>query len=1039
MPPSSVSSASYHPPPPQVNQQQPVSQAESTATISNNWSAPTNAEGTPVTTPAASTQSYHNAPIVTESPAAAQTNQGGYGQPATSQTYSPPATNNAQRRKPLPSPQTLPTPAPPTPPTQQYPHYAVQNANPPVVQPSQNEHGQLDGTPTYSLPVSNTPSHSSPPPNTQVLPMASTTAPAQSYQSVSPQNPSPPVSQTGQNTYNSHENIQAYNSASVDASKTPDVPTSQPYQPVAPQTSSPTVIQGSQNSYGQTNIPAYNPSTTTTSTSPDTPANRPYQSTESQHSGSQVIQGNQNPHVRDNVQVNNSPAPNNANHWTPPPPGLPQSPPQAPTTAATEYYQPVPPQSSDYPAAQPSHNMYGSPQIHQSYNSAPIQIPPPPAVQQSPPAAAYIIPQYIPGQTNNAPAQYVQPVTYDPSSIAQQMHNLNINNGQQHPPPNNTRAEFQTAKAKQPPPIIASGEPREVVRFCNEGRVINYSLYWYRLPDVPEFLICTKCHEDHIESTPLAKHFERILGEAGTPSTCHFYHPRTKEVLWKQALRSNNLDEFRTFAKRRLTIPNCKEKESTVGKEGIKYFGMQNNDIDGFIACEACYEDKIIGTSFERNFTPNNNQGAEDKWTCDVAITYVSRAIEELSKKNDWSSFIEGVARRIQHPVCEGKDSSATEGTWYHFRREMEDFHVCGTCYMDRLELTPFESEFEQFSRAGGFDQWMSLLGTRWTCKMPSSNLPILFALDAGISEEDFDGFWNKAQALNKLVPCTANGIIRGNWWTLPGGCPDFSICEACYIGIFQTHEVGQFLEPAQRSSEDTIVCSFCPASGRFNQFFNKFVETLDRSVFSYYADCVRTYASILPCAGINHREKTKWWGYVEALFCENCWVSFVSETSLGPHVQFKGEFDERAQICQVWSPRMRGMWMDACNAGPPGSAESDAELAKFKAFGERRLQVYIKTVPRIKQINAMREIKMAQALHQGHLSLMYQGMNSTAVLSGTNDGYLHGNSSLGYYETEDGATAAQMFNNMQSGMADATTGGWSEIMRLQVMWTEVE
>jgi hypothetical protein len=370
----------------------------------------------------------------------------------------------------------------------------------------------------------------------------------------------------------------------------------------------------------------------------------------------------------------------------------------------------------------------------------------------------------------------------------------------------------------------------------------------------------------------------------------------------------------------------------------------------------------------------------------------------------------------------------------------MDEFHACGTCYMDKFELTVFEDEFEAVDQNRGFDHWMEMLGVRWTCNMTDTSLPILFALDPAMTAEDFDGFWNAAQTLAKLVPCTANGIIRGNWWTVPGGCADFSICEACYIGIFKTNELDKFLEPAERSPEATIVCSFSTSTRRYKQFIGKFAEALDRSVFSYYIDYVRKFAPILPCPGIDHREKANWWGYPGALFCQDCFASFVADTPLGSHLDFNDAFDERAQICQIWSPRMRGMWKEACDAGAPGSDESNEQVDKFKAFSNKRLEVYLQTVPRIKFIKGMKEIKMMNAMHMGQLSLMYSGMNSMSAISGTGDGYLHGNSSLGYYETENGVTGAQMFNDMQSGFADANrTDEWAEVMRLSMMWTEVE
>ncbi|KHN96373.1 uncharacterized protein MAM_05662 [Metarhizium album ARSEF 1941] len=688
---------------------------------------------------------------------------------------------------------------------------------------------------------------------------------------------------------------------------------------------------------------------------------------------------------------------------------------------------------------------HSSPESREASPMAPARSHQPVVAQQSAPPASNTSHNGYTGDHAQARHAVVpehhQPPQNHAESMAQQMNNLSMSNRPAGSADNNTLGWSVQTPRHVHPPIVASGTPRDTVQHCPEDRVVEYSLYWYQLPENPNFLICTKCHEDHIQGTSLAGQFKRILAEEASSSSCRFWYPRVRDILWKQALAQNSLDGLRTYATRRLAIPNCNGKEATVGKDGVRYYGMRNNDIKGFITCEACYEDKIIGTAFESAFTPCSGQGAEDKWFCDTHWPYLNRALATFAGMNDWSGFVERAAYRLQLPACEGDSKPASEGPWYLFRRKLDNFYVCATCYMDKLELTAFEGEFEAVNQNVGFDAWMEMLGQRWTCGLAKSSLPVLVALETAINDKDFDGFWKSAQAISKLVPCTGKGIIRGNWWTLIGGCRDFDICEACYVGVFTTKGLDKFLEPAaDRDPETTVVCNFCPASPRFKQFAQKYLEALDRGVFSYYADCVRKFASVPPCPGIHHSEKAKWWGYPEALFCEDCYVGFVADTRLAPHIPIKGEVDQRAQICQVWSPRMRGMWMEACAAGEPGSSASNEQVERFRAFGDKRLQVYLQTVPRIKFIQQMREMRMMNAMHQGQLSLMYSGMNSMAVLSGTADGNLHGNSSLGWYETEHGATGAQMFNDMQSGFASANrTDDWMEIMRLQALWSEVE
>ncbi|KAG6039832.1 hypothetical protein E4U41_002035 [Claviceps citrina] len=628
----------------------------------------------------------------------------------------------------------------------------------------------------------------------------------------------------------------------------------------------------------------------------------------------------------------------------------------------------------------------------------------------------------------------------DTAAISQIMSALSIENEKRGPAQFSAERPSKGPKARQLPPVVASGRPRDVVRYCPEDRVVDYPLYWYQLPDEPEFLICTRCHQDHIKSTRLEGRFKRILAEPGSQSACRFWSPRVKDCLWKNALESNDVGELRAFMKRRLSIPNCKGRCIVTGKENVKWFGMVNDDIKGFIVCEACYEDKIAGTRFQSQFVAYREQGLQEEWTCDAALPYVARAIEKMAKNNDWSGFVSSAGCRMGYPACEGKDIAWNEGVWFAPRRKLDNFYVCGACYMDKLALTAFEREFDSVATTVGFDAWMTMLGTRWTCKLPSSNIPMSFTLETYLADEDFDGFWNMASVVSPLVPCTANGIIRGNWWTIAGGCPDFSICEACYNGVFKSSSLDKFLEPATRSAEETIVCSFCPAAPRFNQYIRKFAEAMDRGVFSYYADYIKAFAHVPACPRLDHRENSTWWGYDQALFCQDCYLSFVADTRLGPHLQYHGASDARAQICQMWSPRMRRLWLEVCDAGAPASAESNDALDKFKAFAQRRLEVFLQTIPRIKFIRGMKEIRMMNAMHQGRLSLMYSGMNGMAVLSDTTDGYAHGNSSLGWYETEHGATGAQMFNNMQAGFADANrTDEWAQIVQLQMMWSEVE
>ncbi|CAG7566143.1 unnamed protein product [Fusarium equiseti] len=669
----------------------------------------------------------------------------------------------------------------------------------------------------------------------------------------------------------------------------------------------------------------------------------------------------------------------------------------------------------------------GQPQPYQSYQ--PVQQSP--HAQQPPPATT----QQVHSQT--ATNEYPQ----DPvDSLSTQMHNLNVQNGHQHQSASNANPIHGQEGPRGPPPCQATGMVVDTLPYCPEGRVVTYALDWYRLAVAPQYLICTRCYADHVASTHLAGHFERYHSPEGTDSKCGFWSPRAREILWPQALQTNDIGHLRMFAEKSLAAPGCKGRVLSTAADGVKWWGMVNNEVDGFISCDACYEDRIAGTPFQTRFSPYRQQGPEEKWMCDLCIPYLSTAIVKMSKQDHWNGFVEAVKARIHLPVCEGRDEESNNGLWILPRRRIENMTICEACYLDKLALTPFGNEFERHARAEGFDAFLNSLGQKWKCSMTDTAVNVSIALEAAIYRRDFEVFWNAANAISGLVRCTANGIVGGNWWTVAGGCPDFDVCEACYKGILETSNLTRFFEPAQRDPAATIVCNFCPSSPRWGMFINKFAEAMDKGVFSFYTDYVKKWAGVPTCPGIRNKGKSKWWGHPEALACEDCWLNFVADTPLGPSVPVKGVYDERTLICQLWSPRMRNMWLAACAAGPPGSPESEKALDDFRAFGTKRVQVYNATIPHIEMIEQMMMMKRMQAMQQGQLSLMYQGMNSTSSIMGTTDGNLHGNSSVGYYETEHGVTAANMMNNMHAGMADANKmSDWMQIAQLKATWMEVE
>ncbi|KAL6693142.1 hypothetical protein J3F84DRAFT_85961 [Trichoderma pleuroticola] len=724
------------------------------------------------------------------------------------------------------------------------------------------------------------------------------------------------------------------------------------------------------------------------------------------------------------------PARETSNNYAPPPPAAP--------TAVGQHQYPRRPvaapntQQTVASAADPNPTHPAAPQTYQirSDHTSPVQpannatsIPPPPAEAQQPAPVP-----------NTAQPQDAM------ANLYTQMNNFNMNPVEHNAAPQPSVRALDDNAPRPPPHIRATGEPLEVITYCPETRAVDYSLYWYRLPDLPDLLICTRCHADHIQPTQLASKFEKIKRPDNFNSMCCFWFPRVKDFIWPQAVRTGNVDALREFLKKRLNVKACKGRNPTAASDGIKWFGMTDSEINGFISCEACYEDRIAGTPFETRFSPYREQPTGEQWSCDISVPFISRVVVKKAKENDWAGFVSLATHRISLPKCEGKDVQSNDCTWYMPRQKIENMRACEACYLDRVGFTRFENEFEKYVMAPGFDSYFEHMTQFWSCKLTETNLPLVWAMENAIEQRNWSVFSSSAEVACRLPPCTKHGFIRGNWWTIQGGCDNFDVCETCYTSILRTSGVAQFFEPASRNPEATLVCDFCVASPRFRQYLRKYAQAVDLGVFSYYLDYVRAFASVPVCPGLEVVEKGHWWGYPNALFCEDCYLSFVADTKLGDSVEFKKAYDERAQICQIWSSRMRTLWLKVCDAGPPGSPESKEKLAEFTEFGSKRLKIYTQTVPQMKFIREMKLMKMQNAMHQGLLSVMYNGMDGLKSVSGAVDGNLHGNSQVGWYATDEGAQGAQMFNNMQAGFANANrTDEWMQIFQLEMIWKEVE
>ncbi|KAK2046033.1 hypothetical protein LZ31DRAFT_463292 [Colletotrichum somersetense] len=548
---------------------------------------------------------------------------------------------------------------------------------------------------------------------------------------------------------------------------------------------------------------------------------------------------------------------------------------------------------------------------------------------------------------------------------------------------------------KRPIPHVADdGEPNATIWDCPGQRELAYETDWYCLESAPDFLICTRCHEMYLCGTTFASSLRRVRRASGR---CRFNVPRITRLLLPEYLERNDDGPIREFMSSRLSILDCKGQQGSRGGAGIKWFKTLNSRLEGFISCEACYEDTVLATSFRQHFVANETvQPPDATWSCDVCLPFIARSLVKYSKRCTyaWEEWVQAAAKHINLPQCESKPVSPTTRQWMQLRgQRFPELKMCERCYEETIALTPLDGNFEVFPQQPshtGLD-WMDVaLGYRSVEPSPflcsATSLPVRVSIAAANSQKDVGVFY---KALETIIPsphCTEQGIVGGVWHTLKNGeLGSYSLCAACYAGY--------------RSAP------------RWLQHMYRMQEAVETGVWSRYAGFIRKFDGVPDCARETQVENRKWYGWDDCTICPECYFTFCKGSSS--------------------SSPAPGKWTEACEKGDAG------ELVEFS---RQRHGVYVQTVLRVQMLRQMQELQMMNAMHAGLLSVTYQGIEGMRVVSGTTDGYEHGNSTLGWHATEEGATSAAFRNQMQSGMSQANSAStWMMIAQLTMKWKEVE
>ncbi|CAK7230214.1 hypothetical protein SBRCBS47491_007511 [Sporothrix bragantina] len=711
------------------------------------------------------------------------------------------------------------------------------------------------------------------------------------------------------------------------------------------------------------------------------------------------------------------------------------------TPAAQPAPSPQPAQSAYHtPAAQPVYAAHPTP-LAQAQGHVPP--PPPQATQQPPPPPPQASPQPAP-QSTAQPATSPQPAqARSESDYPDPQYNQ-----ENYVPPNYAEAGYAHQPSPAPAPTPAAAPTSDASRGAAPHVVdppfrpviscidnpMSFNTWWYTNPNAPDFYICSKCYMDYLYPTQFQNHFEVRYMRDGAKRHCRFKVPRITDQLLLDAVARGSLDGLIAYMNQRVAIPDCKKTDGAKGGQGLKWFRAKNDAIPGLVICEACFQDIACLSPFAYNFEPSPpHNNASEVWACDLAVAFIRKEFDERSKTNDWPSFCnESTARLGMQPCPKNTQVMISLRKWFTPvpGKGPEDAVLCAACYCDRVLHTGQEAFWQQMPHDPIFSK-------KYTSNCCSGLFNILMAFSAASDTENWPQFW---RSLNRLAfeekACVPAGIVDGNWYTLPSQPPGFSICGGCHAGIVESLSLQQFFVPVHNhpAPGTAVVCSMNVNAPRFVAYVDKLLETWFTQDCTSWVTFARRYANIPPCCRDTDYKGRAWYGWPECTICAECYLEFVQGTALDTAAMpMRPQILGEARICDMYSPRMRALYLEACKSPATG-------LQKLLNYSAQRRLVYFETMPTCRNIVVQQKLTAQMAGMARLQSVAYTGAGNLLEISSNHHDHTYGQAGVGYgFDNMQQLQGARY--NVQANQLSAQVGGANILLvgQLENRWRSVE
>ncbi|KAH6661008.1 hypothetical protein BKA67DRAFT_642025 [Truncatella angustata] len=303
--------------------------------------------------------------------------------------------------------------------------------------------------------------------------------------------------------------------------------------------------------------------------------------------------------------------------------------------------------------------------------------------------------------------------------------------------------------------------------------------------------------------------------------------PRMSMVLWPAARAVDYSQGVVDYVSHRMAVQDCRGICGAAVKEKIKWYQPADTRLPEFISCQACYENAIVGTNFEKHFLPLCAvQPEKEIWSCDLCHPFMVRAVPFFTERHDWCGFKKAIYRRSRLQSCKGQLIELHGNRWFSCNGLEKSLLICEACYLDRVVLTTFDEHFKHFKH---------------------------------LMEDTKIVFYEAADIIGSTKSCCQRESYNGPWYTVYGET-GFHICKTCYVGIITTCELGAFFRPVVGNNGSRRMCDLNPAASRFLYYVERLAEAVDLGDFEISHQFVRRLSEKPHCPSRKALFIATWW-----------------------------------------------------------------------------------------------------------------------------------------------------------------------------------